>query len=158
MQLLPQNGSRNCPGSHRIRFVRLEKPYLTSFSRENSGSGTLNFLELPHEINRVYFIKSVSIDAQRGFHAHRALRQIFFAPIGSFEIALSTPYSSETFTISSNEGMALIVPPGYWRVLSAFSEDSVCMVLASDAYDPNDYIRDQLEYKLWFGKNITNES
>lgn len=149
---------KKVPISHKIAFMRLEKPYWASFNRKNGGSGTLNILELPHEVHRVYYIKSVSIDAQRGFHAHRALRQIFFAPVGSFELELSTPFSKETFLISSSEGMALFVPPGYWRVLSRFSEDSVCMVLASDAYDPTDYIRDHLEYTLWFGENITNES
>ena len=143
---------------NRIGTVKLEKPNWVAFNVRESKDGSLSTLELPHDVSRIYFIKSVPNSAQRGFHAHRELRQIFFAPSGEFELELSTPFSKEIFLVSSREGKALIVPPGYWRVLSKFSKDSICMVLASAKYDPNDYIRDYLEYMAWFRDNVSDES
>ena len=43
----------------------------------------------------------------------------------------------------------LLVAPGIWRDLDDFSSGSVCLVLASEKYDAEDYIRDYEEFINW---------
>ena len=141
-----------------MRTMELEKPEWIPLAKFANQDGVLNVCELPFEVTRTYYIQEVPYSSQRGFHAHRSLRQIFFAPKGNFELELSTPFTKDIYLISSIVERALIVPPGYWRVLSRFSEEAICMVLASDFFDPKDYIRNFSEYTEWFRENIKNES
>lgn len=136
----------------------LEEPKWLPINQIIDQAGSLCVLELPFEAKRTYFIQNVPQGSQRGFHAHRSLRQIFFAPQGKFEIELITCNSKKSFLLNSNDQRALIVPPGYWRVISSFSKDATCMVLASEHYMESDYIRSFDEYVSWCKENFRNES
>jgi hypothetical protein len=50
-----------------------------------------------------------------------------------------------TFTLN-RPYQGLLVVPGIWRELNNFSSGSVCLVLASHAYDAEDYIREYKDY------------
>ena len=132
----------------------VEEPKWLPINQMTDLSGDLGILELPFEAKRTYFIQNVPDGSQRGFHAHRSLRQIFFAPQGSFEIELITPFKKEKFFISAIDRRGLLVPPGYWRIVSKFTTDATCIVLASDHYDESDYIRNFEEYDSWFKRNF----
>ena len=121
-------------------------------------AGNLQVLELPFNFKRLYYIKGVPIGAERGFHAHKSLHQIFLLPQGSLELELVTPNSSEVFVLDSSKAQALVVPPGYWRVMSNFSLDAICLVLASEHYIEADYIRNFEEYVNWFNQVVDNEN
>lgn len=136
----------------------IEQPSWTNLTGISDEEGSLRILELPFHAKRTYFIQGVPQGLKRGFHAHRSLRQIFFAPQGSFDLELTTPFKKETFVLNAADRKALIVPPGYWRVISNFTGDATCMVLASHHYDEEDYIRNFDDYVLWFNENFTNES
>lgn len=100
------------------------------------------------EVKRIYSISNVGPECVRGQHAHKKLQQIFFALKGSFCLSVSNGTSQETVTVSySNEGYYL--PAGNWRELSAFSNDAVCLVLASSPYSVEDYIFEYTEYLNW---------
>jgi len=103
---------------------------------------------LPFQVNRVYFIHSVSEGAVRGSHAHKKLQQLIFAASGSFDLILNDGEKSLEFQLH-DPTIAVQVPRGYWRTLHNFSADAVCMVLASTAYDESDYIRDYDEFLRW---------
>lgn len=136
----------------------VEEPKWLPINQLADRAGDLRILELPFEAKRTYFIQNVPHGAQRGFHAHRSLRQIFFAPQGSFEIELSTSKSKRSFLLNSIDQRALVVPPGYWRIISSFSRDATCMVLASEHYLESDYIRNFDEYVTWCKEIFQNES
>jgi dTDP-4-dehydrorhamnose 3,5-epimerase-like enzyme len=121
-------------------------------------SGKLQILELPLNFNRLYYIKGVPSQAERGFHAHKTLHQVFLVPQGNLELELITPRKSEIFSLSASEPRALYVPPGYWRVISQFSPDAICFVMATDHYDETDYIRNFKDYITWFEKVFKDES
>lgn len=105
--------------------------------------------ELGFAAERFYWIKDVPEGGSRGQHAHKKLRQFLFLLVGSAVVELSTPNWNEKYSLSANE-TGLFVPPGYWRVMSDFSDGAVMCVLASDAFDESDYIRDWSNYELWF--------
>ena len=60
---------------------------------------------------------------------------------GSFRVSLTGVNGTTVFHLNDpNQG--LLIPPMTWRDLDQFSDSAICMVLASDRYDEEDYIRD----------------
>lgn len=115
--------------------------------------GKINVLESFFPIMRIYSISEVKPDIVRGRHGHRTLKQIFISQSGQFTIKLNDGYSELNFQLN-NPKIALYVPEGYWRELVNFSEDCICLVLASDHYDKNDYIFEFQEFVEWKNRQI----
>lgn len=108
-----------------------------------------NFQEVPFSIKRVYYLYDVPGGEERGGHAHKALRQLIVAASGSFEVVLDDGRNKKSFTLSQPY-IGLVLPPGIWRELVNFSSGAICLVLASEEYSENDYLRDYdqfLKYK-----------
>jgi dTDP-4-dehydrorhamnose 3,5-epimerase-like enzyme len=106
--------------------------------------GNLTFIEcnrhIPFEIKRVYYLYDVPGGASRAGHGHKKLQQLVIAMSGSFDIVLDDGFQKKRFHLNrSNQG--LYVCPMIWRDIDNFSGGSVCMVLASDFYDEEDYFR-----------------
>ena len=97
-------------------------------------------VDVPFDIKRVYYITKVPQDITRGFHAHRKLHQVLLCLNGSVTIKVKTP-KEETEFILDNSSVGLYIGPYIWREMYNFSEDSVLLVLASDYYHEDDYIR-----------------
>ena len=105
-------------------------------------------LDVPFEIKRIYYLYLVP-EAARGAHAHKQLQQLMVATSGSVHVTLDDGQNKKTFVLDK-PWKGLLVVPGLWRTLEHFSGGAVCMVLASEKYDADDYIRDYktfLEYK-----------
>jgi len=116
--------------------------------------GNLTFVEggnhIPFDIERVYYLYDVPGGSDRGAHAHKALHQLIIAMSGSFDVVLDDGREKKRFhLIRSYYG--LYVCPMMWRELDNFSSGSVCMVLASNMYDEDDYYRDYVEYLAALG-------
>ena len=129
----------------------IKEPSRIAIRNHGDHRGILNSLELPFPIKRVYYIKDAR-DVTRGDHAHKTLNQIFLSISGSFMLSLQTPEKSFKFELSDHNS-PVVVPAGYWRVLSDFSPDSVVMVLASEHFDEDDYIRDYDHYLTWYNSH-----
>ena len=100
---------------------------------------------LPFDVKRVYYLYDVPGGEERGAHAHRDLSQLIIAASGSFTVTLDDGKCKRTFFLN-RPYKGLYVRPGMWRDLSDFSSGAICMVLASDIYQKEDYIRDYDEY------------
>ena len=107
--------------------------------------GNLTFIEggrpIPFDIRRVYYLYDVPAGANRGAHAHKKLSQMIIALSGSFDVELDDGQDKRTFHLN-RPFCGLFICPMMWRTLSNFSSGSVCMVLASEVYDEDDYYRD----------------
>lgn len=101
--------------------------------------------EIPFEIKRVYWIYGTAQGIERGFHAHKQLKQVAVAVAGSCEIELNDGKSTETVTLQSPD-QGLVIGPGIWRVMRNFSEDCVLLVFADALYNEADYIRNYEEF------------
>jgi len=108
-------------------------------------------MSIPFAIQRVYYIFDTKDGVERGFHAHKALRQVAISVIGSCEIVLDDGDSSETVLLDSPT-KGLCIEPGVWRVMRDFSPDCVLLVFADQHYDESDYIRNYDEFKEWVSK------
>lgn len=95
---------------------------------------------LPFDVKRVYYLYDIPGGESRGAHAHRELSQLIIAVSGSFRVTLDDGTVKRSY-ILNRPYQGLYVKPGIWRDLDDFSAGAVCMVLASDVYKAEDYIR-----------------
>ena len=104
-----------------------------------------NGVTVPFDIKRVYYLYDVPGGESRGSHAQRELSQLIVAASGSFRVVLDDGSAKRAFVLN-RPYQGLLVKPGIWRDLDDFSSGAVCMVLASEVYQPEDYIRDYDEF------------
>lgn len=96
---------------------------------------------IPFDIKRVYYLYDIPSSAMRGGHSHKKLKQFLIAISGSFDVVLKDGISSKKVTLNKpNKG--LLIEKNTWRELENFSSGAVCLVLASEVFDEEDYIRD----------------
>ena len=111
--------------------------------------GNLTFVEsgrqIPFDIQRVYYLYDVPGGSERGGHAHKALSQLIIAMSGSFDVVLNDGVKKKRVHLSRSY-YGLYVCPMIWRELDNFSSGSVCMVIASNPYDEDDYYRDYSDF------------
>lgn len=113
--------------------------------------GNLSVIEndvIPFEIKRVYYLYDVPSGAERGGHAHKEQLEFLIALSGSFDVVLNNGKDIIRITLN-RPNIGLLISIGVWRELHNFSSGSVCLVLASAAFDENDYIRDFDEFMLF---------
>ena len=109
--------------------------------RKGNISVVQNGNTVPFDVKRVYYLYDVPGGESRGAHAHINLSQLIVAASGSFRVTLDDGTVKRSFVLN-RPYQALYVKPGIWRDLDDFSSGAVCLVLASEKYDANDYLRD----------------
>lgn len=111
--------------------------------------GNLTFIEgnihVPFAVQRVYYLYDVPGGGERGGHAHKDLEQLIIAISGSFDVILDDGKDKKRIHLNRSYN-GLYVCPMIWRELDNFSSASVCMVLASNRYDEDDYYRDYTKF------------
>ena len=121
---------------------------LLSLPKIEDHRGNLSVIEkdtIPFEIKRVYYLYDVPSGAERGGHAHKEQNEVLIALSGSFDVVLNDGKTQKTVTLNKpNQG--LLIGTEIWRELKNFSSGSVCLVIASDVFDEDDYIREFEEF------------
>lgn len=100
-----------------------------------------NLKEIPFGVSRVYWVYDVPGGESRGGHAHKHCRELLVAVSGSFDVTLDDGKEKRTFHLN-HPYHGLVIDRGVWRTLDDFSSGAVCLVLAEDPFDEDDYIRD----------------
>ncbi|EKO3932954.1 WxcM-like domain-containing protein [Vibrio fluvialis] len=101
---------------------------------------------IPFSIKRIYYLFGMKGDIPRGFHAHKRLKQVAICVKGSCDILMDDGIYKETVSLNSpNKG--LVIDVMQWHEMRNFSDDCLIIVLASDLYDEDDYIRDYSVFK-----------
>lgn len=113
--------------------------------RKGDISVVENEITVPFAVKRVYYLYDIPGGSSRGAHAHKELMQLIVAVSGSFTVTLDDGNVKRTFHLN-RPYQGLLVKSGIWRELDDFSSGSVCMVLASEVYDADDYIHDYKEF------------
>ena len=119
------------------RLIDLDKHHS---DRKGTLSVVENDKDVPFCVKRVYYLYDIPGGESRGGHAHKALYQLIVAVSGSFSVTLDDGKDKKAFVLK-RPYQGLYVVPGIWRTLDDFSSGSVCLVLASEKYDREDYIR-----------------
>ena len=131
---------------------------IKTLSAKETDAGSLSVFEacrdIPFEIKRVYYIHGVAAGERRGYHAHKALKQMMFCPYGSIRIGLDDGQETAEIVLD-DPSKGLVLEPGLWRTMDWLVDNSVLCVMASDYYTESDYIRnysDFLEYRKTMGE------
>jgi hypothetical protein len=127
---------------HKMNYKIIDIPKI------NNTKGNIGVIEndtIPFDVKRVYYLFDVPSGAKRGGHAHKKLKQVLIAISGSFDVVLKDGKSKEIVTLNRPD-KGLLIENNIWRELENFSSGSVCLVLASEEFSEEDYIRNYKEY------------
>ena len=128
---------------------RLKECRIIDIPRFADHRGILAVVEgpplLPFEPRRLYYIYDHAKDARRGCHAHRTEQELIMALTGSFQVRVDDGNSTREFQLSRPD-QGLYVPPLVWHEVLRFAVGSVCVVLASEHYNNDDYFRSYEEF------------
>jgi dTDP-4-dehydrorhamnose 3,5-epimerase-like enzyme len=119
-----------------------------------STDGTLvqlQFPEIPFGIKRVYYIYGVSVGAVRGAHTHKETIQALFCIQGDIVIALDDGKNKEKVLLNK-PNVGVLLEPGVWHEMQDFKKDTILLVLASEKYEPVDYIRSYEDFLNSYAK------
>ena len=102
-------------------------------------------LDVPFDIQRVYWIHSVPQGEERGRHSNKVSWEYVVAVSGSVEITLENKSGRQTYLLDSKD-KGLVIPPDTWDEIRNFSPDAVLLVMASHSYNPDTYINSYEEF------------
>lgn len=114
----------------------------------NNTKGNIGVIEndtIPFDVKRVFYLFDVPSGAKRGGHANKKTNQVLIAISGSFDVVLKDGNSKEIVKLNRPD-KGLLIENNIWRELENFSSGSVCLVLASEEFSEDDYIRSYKEY------------
>jgi acetyltransferase-like isoleucine patch superfamily enzyme/dTDP-4-dehydrorhamnose 3,5-epimerase-like enzyme len=111
--------------------------------------GMLSFAELdgsiPFEVRRYFLVYGVPTREVRGSHAHKTLHQFLICVHGSCHVIADDGETKQEFVLD-DPSLGLHVPPGVWSTQYKHSAEAVLLVLASDRYDAEDYVRNYSDF------------
>lgn len=97
--------------------------------------------DVPFSIKRAYWVYDVPGGECRGGHAHKACKEVLIALSGSIHVTVDNGEERKTVLLN-HPYQGLFIDTDVWRTLDDFSSGAVCLVLASEPFDENDYIRE----------------
>ena len=119
-------------------------------SKIHNEAGNITVVEngenIPFDVKRIYYLYDIPGGEVRGGHAHYELEQFIIAASGSFDVVLDDGKNKKRVTLN-RPNLALHIVPGLWREIDNFSSGAICMVLASQSFREQDYIRNYKKFK-----------
>lgn len=103
-------------------------------------------IDTPFKIQRVFYIYGSDADVIRGQHANRRTEFVLINVCGTSKVRVKDAHGNENIFHLDKAHVGVYIPSGLWKDMYDFSEDSVLLVLASEHYDAEEYIRDLDQY------------
>lgn len=129
--------------------MSLENCKIVQLPKITEQRGNLTFIEsarhLPFEIKRIFYVYDVPTGTDRGAHAHKSLHEFVVCLSGSFDVTLDNGFDKKTVHLN-RPWLGLHIPPLIWAAEVNFDPGSLLLVLASDYYNKEDYIRDYSDF------------
>lgn len=129
----------------------IELPKVSVGERKGNLTMVYNNVNIPFDVKRVFYSYDIPGGEARGAHAHKECHQFLIAASGSYEVVLDDGTNKRTVMLN-RPFYGLHIPPGIWAAEQSFSSGSICLVLASQSYIADDYIRDYEDYLKYINK------
>lgn len=130
--------------------MKIPEPKIIELPKIPDRRGNLSIIEagihIPFRIVRSYWIYDVPGGEIRGSHAYRRNEEFIVALSGSFDVVLHDGEREYRFHMNRSY-YGLYVPKMMWRMMDNFSTNSLALILASQPYDENDYVRNWDEFR-----------
>ncbi len=124
---------------------------MLEFQQHGDERGHLVVIEggqdIPFEIKRAFYIYGSDREVVRGQHANRKTEFVLINVAGTSKVRLNDGDGNEAIFCLNRPHTGIYLPTMVWKDMYDFSEDSVLLVLASEHYDPKEYIRDYSVFK-----------
>ena len=115
---------------------------IPTFLDERGGLSVLQSgIGIPFEISRVFYTYGTSAGVERGSHAHKTCWQLLVCVSGFMKVESTDTLTKKTFELNS-PSKGLLIPPLIWSRQFGYSESAVCLVLASEFFSEEEYLRD----------------
>jgi len=119
-------------------------------NRAGNLTSVHNSVEIPFDVKRIFFVYDIPYGKTRGMHAHKHCHEFLLAVGGSFDVELEDGRNKRV--VSLNRPMQGIhILPGIWTKETNYSSGAVCLVLTSETYTEDDYIRKYSDFKNLYG-------
>lgn len=132
---------------------------IVELNKIHNRSGNITVIEgnidIPFAVRRIYYLYDVPGGAERGGHAHKNLQQLVVAASGCFDVILDDGKNRKVVQLN-RPYFGLHVIPGIWREIINFSSGAICLVLASEKYDKDDYIREYPDFIKFKNENSSD--
>lgn len=124
---------------------------IIEFDKFGDEKGSLVVIEgekmgVPFDIKRVFFIYVDDLGDVRGNHANRHTELVLVCASGSCKVKLLDGRDEEIVSLNDSK-KGLYIAPMCWKEMYDFEPNTVLLVIASEHYSENEYIRDMEEYK-----------
>ncbi|MFC5269357.1 sugar 3,4-ketoisomerase [Adhaeribacter terreus] len=134
----------------------MNKPYLIEFPKLGSPDiGYISVAEnsslIPFDIKRVFWTYYTPESIVRGRHAHYKTEQVLVAVTGRIIVTTEMPDGEIHTFILDNPHVGVYIPPSVWHTMQ-YSHTAIQMVLASQPYNEEDYIRDHADFRKQWNK------
>ncbi len=127
----------------------MDKPRLIEFNQNGDEKGKLVVVEankdIPFDIKRVFYIYDSLKSTVRGKHANRKTKFVLINVSGTSKVRVTDGFHEEVFELNRAH-IGVYIPAMFWKDMYDFSEDSVLLCVASELYDPTEYIRNYEDY------------
>lgn len=131
---------------HNMNLVKM-----LDFQQKGDERGKLVVIEgeqdIPFDIKRAFYIFGSDKDVVRGQHANRETEFVLINVAGNSKVKVKDGMGNEAIYCLNRPHTGVYLPTMVWKDMYDFSEDSVLLCLASEHYDPQEYIRDYAEFK-----------
>lgn len=129
----------------------MNKVQMLEFPQRGDDRGHLVIVEggidVPFEIKRAFYIYGSDAEVMRGCHANRKSEFVLINVAGSSKVKVKDGEGNEAIFCLNRPHTGIYLPTMVWKEMYDFSEDSVLLVLASEHYDTEEYIRDYDEFE-----------
>ncbi len=132
--------------------MNIEVIKIPQFEDYTGNIGVVENDVVPFDIKRIFYLYNVPENQVRGRHAHKELKQFLIALSGSFDVVLDDGKEIKKVKLD-NPDKGLLIHENIWNELKNFSSGAVCMVIASDMYSEEDYIRDYDNFLAYINPN-----
>jgi acetyltransferase-like isoleucine patch superfamily enzyme/dTDP-4-dehydrorhamnose 3,5-epimerase-like enzyme len=107
---------------------------------------------VPFKPKRYFVVHNVPTEETRGQHAHQKCEQFLVCIRGRCAVVVDDGTNRREILLDQ-PSLGLYIPPMTWGIQYKFSPDAMLLVLASDYYDPADYLRKYQDFLLEIGKS-----